>query len=295
MRRVLGGAALLALLALGVPAALAEPVQQFSIQLKDLTADGRYSVVYTSNAFDTTGEAPPALEEASLRLAKGMTIRPGVPASPAGSATPPSSPATCSRTRPKGRRTRRRWTPSPPARPHREDSVTKTARATVATCRKAFLGRGTAIVDGRPRYPAPIPAKFSLFLTKPTAKGAVAGIGVLSHYDKTSPIAVNELRYTVLQPIFTLNVFNDPTPDGLYGYRLRLLTERTSGFRFSVAELRVESKGIVGPGSSGPKTFWATPPTCPASGKVPVQGRLHVRGGQKRASRIKVPCPRFRR
>ena len=66
----------MALLALGVPAALAEPVQQFSIQLKDLTADGRYSVVYTSNAFDTTGEAPPALEEASLRLAKGMTIRP---------------------------------------------------------------------------------------------------------------------------------------------------------------------------------------------------------------------------
>ena len=68
--------ALIALLALGVPAALAEPVQQFSIQLKDLTADGRYSVVYTSNAFDTTGEAPPALEEASLRLATGMTIDP---------------------------------------------------------------------------------------------------------------------------------------------------------------------------------------------------------------------------
>ena len=68
----------------------------------------------------------------------------------------------------------------------------------------------------------------------------------------------------MLQPIFTLNVFNDPTPDGLYGYRVRLLTERTSGFRFSVAELRVESKGIVGPGSKGRSTFWATPADVPA-------------------------------
>ena len=173
--------------------------------------------------------------------------------------------------------------------------MTKTARATVATCRKAFLGRGTTIVDGRPRYPAPIPAKFSLFLTKPTAKGAIAGIGILSHYDKTSPIAVNELRYTVLQPIFTLNVFNDPTPDGLYGYRVRLLTEKTSGFRFSVAELRVESKGIVGPGAGGKSTFWATPPRCPASGKVPFKAEFRYVGGEQKSIGITVPCPRFKR
>ena len=84
----------------------------------------------------------------------------------------------------------------------------------------------------------------------------------------------------MLQPIFTLNVFNDPTPDGLYGYRLKLLTERTSGFRFSVAELRAESKGIVGPGSKGAKTFWATPPTCPASGQVPFKAEFKYVGGQ---------------
>lgn len=293
-RRLLGGATLLAILALAAPAALAEPVQQFSIQLKDLTADGRYTVVYTSNAFDSSGEAPPALEEASLRLAKGMTIRPEFrkpdrlcdTAKLAGYLF--QNPA-------KGGTYAQTLDGFPGNAPRIEKKVSKTARATVATCRKAFLGRGTTTVDGRPRYPAPIPAKFSLFLTKPTAKGALAGIGVLSHYDKTSPIAVNELRYTVLQPIFTLNVFNDPSADGLYGYRVKLLTERTSGFRFSVAELRVESKGLVGPGSKGAKTFWATPPACPASGQVPFKAEFKYVGGQAQSLAIKVPCPRFRR
>ena len=295
MRRVLGGAATLAVLALGVPAALAEPVQQFSIQLKDLTADGRYSVVYTSNAFDTTGEAPPALDEASLRLAKGMTIRPEFrkPSRLCDTAKLAGylfqNPAKGDDLRADARRLPRRR-----RRASRRGSTRPSARPSRRAARRSS-GAGTAIVDGRPRYPAPIPAKFSLFLTKPTAKGAVAGIGILSHYDKTSPIAVNELRYTVLQPIFTLNVFNDPTPDGLYGYRLKLLTERTSGFRFSVAELRVESKGLVGPGSKGAKTFWATPPTCPASGQVPFKAEFKYVGGTANSIAIKVPCPRFKR
>ncbi len=285
---------LVALLALGVPTALAEPVQQFSIQLKDLTADGRYSVVYTSNAFDSTGEAPPALEEASLRLAKGMTIRPEF-RKPDRLCDTAKLAGYLFQNVPKGSTYAQVLDAFPSNSARIEKRVTKTARATVVTCRKAFLGRGTTVVDGRPRYPAPIPAKFSLFLTKPTAKGALAGIGVLSHYDKTSPIAVNELRYTVLQPIFTLNVFNDPTPDGLYGYRVRLLTERTSGFRFSVAELRVESKGIVGPGSRGRSTFWATPPKCPASGEVPFKAEFKYVGGQANSISIKVPCPKFKR
>ena len=150
----------------------------------------------------------------------------------------------------------------------------------MSTCRTTFLGRGTAVVDARQIAPAtpipkafspsaPLPAKFSLFLAKPTAKGAIAGIGVLAHYDRSSPIAVNEPWYTVLQRIFTLNVWSDPTPDGLYGYRISLPTQRTSGFRFSIAELRVESAGLVGRTARGPRDFWATPPRCPASGQVP--------------------------
>lgn len=293
-RSILGGAVLAALSALAVAVAVAEPVQQFSVQLKDLTADGRYSVVYTSNAFDTTGEAPPALNEASLRLARGMTIKKEF-LRPDRLCDIAKFSGYLFQKRPKGTSYAKAVDDFPKGADRIARQLPKFARPVVTTCRATFLGRGTAVVDGRPRYPAPIPAKFSLFLTKPTAKGAIAGIGVVSHYDRTSPIAVNELRYTVLQPIFVLNVFNDPTPDGQYGYRVRLLTERTSGFRFSVAELRVESKGIAGRTSRGPKDFWATPPRCPASGQVPFRAEFEYVGGLKSSTAIKVPCPRFRR
>ena len=113
---------------------------------------------------------------------------------------------------------------------------------------------------------------------------------MVSHYDRTSPIALNEPRYIYLAPIFTLNVFNDPTPDGLFGYKIRLLTERAAGFRFSVADLHVESAGLTHKG-----TFWATPPTCPKSGQVPFRADYDYVGGQHSSTLVKVPCPRFKR
>ena len=293
-KSALGGAVALALAVLAAAVAVADPVQQFSVQLKDLTADGRYSVVYTSNAFDSSGEVPPGLTEASLRLAKGMTIKKEF-LRPERLCDIAKFTGYLFQKRPKGTSYAQAVDAFPKGSDRIERQLPKFARPVVSTCRDTFLGRGTAVVDGRPRYPAPIPAKFSLFLTKPTAKGAIAGIGVVSHYDKASPIAVNELRYTVLQPIFVLNVFNDPTPDGQYGYRVRLLTERTSGFRFSVAELRVESKGIVGRTARGPKDFWATPPTCPSSGEIPFKAEFEYTTGLKSTTAIKVPCPRFRR
>jgi hypothetical protein len=178
------------------------------------------------------------------------------------------------------------------------------ARAIVSTCRSTFLGRGTAVVDARQVAPvspfpkafspdAPVPAKFSLFLGKPTAKGAIAGIGVLAHYDASSPLAVDKPWYTVLQRIFTLNVFDDPTPDGMYGYRIGLPTERTSGFRFSIAELRVESAGLVGRTARGPRDFWATPPACPASGQVPFRADYRYVTGLAASTVVEVACPRF--
>ena len=124
--------------------------------------------------------------------------------------------------------------------------------------------------------------RFSLFLTKPTVKGAIAGISVVSHYDRSSPIALNQPRYLELPPIFMLNVFNDPTPDGQYGYNMRLLTKRAAGFRFSVAEFRVESPGLTRR-RRGAGNFWATPPTCPKSGQVR-SGGLRLRRGPARAA-----------
>ena len=60
LKRILTTFILLISLAAGAASASAEPVQDFGVQLKDVTADGRYTIVFTSNSFDTTGDAPPA-------------------------------------------------------------------------------------------------------------------------------------------------------------------------------------------------------------------------------------------
>ncbi|HMS63287.1 MAG TPA: hypothetical protein PKD63_13485, partial [Solirubrobacteraceae bacterium] len=60
VKRILVSALLLALLS---PAAIAQaaPVQEFNVQLKDVKPDGRYTIVFTANSFDTSGEPPPLL------------------------------------------------------------------------------------------------------------------------------------------------------------------------------------------------------------------------------------------
>src|SRR3954468_18346475 len=70
-----GAALCLLLAALAVPA-FAEPVQEFNVQLKDIKPDGRYVVVFTANAYDTTGEQPPLVTDNQFRVAGGIRVRP---------------------------------------------------------------------------------------------------------------------------------------------------------------------------------------------------------------------------
>jgi hypothetical protein len=63
----------LALLA-SVSIAQADPVQEFSFQLKNVRPDGRFTVVFTSRTFDTSGGIPPILRENYLRLPLGAHL-----------------------------------------------------------------------------------------------------------------------------------------------------------------------------------------------------------------------------
>ena len=55
--------------------AQAAPVQEFNVQLKDVKPDGRYTIVFTANSFDTSGEPPPLLTSNTVRFAAGVNIR----------------------------------------------------------------------------------------------------------------------------------------------------------------------------------------------------------------------------
>ena len=67
----------------------------------------------------------------------------------------------------------------------------------------------------------------------------------MTYYDRRAPIIRDTALLRDQQPVFTVNLYDDPTPDGLYGYRLQLLPDNFGRLPFSVAELRVESRGIV--------------------------------------------------
>ena len=65
---------LLALVALA-SVAHTDPVPKFSVQLKDVKADGRYTIVFSSNSYDTSGEQPPQVMSNLVRFAAGVSIR----------------------------------------------------------------------------------------------------------------------------------------------------------------------------------------------------------------------------
>jgi len=158
------------------------------------------------------------------------------------------------------------------------------------TCRKAYVGRGTFTLDARPNFPEVIPGFMFVFLSPPSAKGAIGGFGIMSLYDQSAPIVKNTGLLVDQQPGATINLFNQPSADGLYGYRMRLLPLNFGRLPFSVAEVHVESRGITAGGK-----FWAKLPRCPTSGKLQFRADYSYRTGLRTSSVIRVPCPRFTR
>ena len=278
--------------------AVAEPVQQFDVQLKNVTAQGRFGVVFTSNSFDTTGGPLPAMTESSVRIAKGIRIKPRFLRRERLCQTGKlrlilldNQPRGVTYEQMLGDLTKIRNRIAPRLRPK--------SLAIVDACRRAYVGKGTFIVDARPSFPDVLPGSLYVFLSPATAKGAIGGFGVMTYYDQRAPIIRNTSLLREQQPVFTINLFDDPTPDGLYGYRLQLLPDNFGRLPFSVAELRVESKGIVDTtrtSSGRTKTdFWASLPKCPASGSLPFKADYRYRTGLQSSTTVKVPCPKYRR
>src|SRR6188472_141187 len=74
MIRALSATILLAAL-VAVASASADPVQEFSFEVKDVKSGGRFTVAYTSRNYDTTGGVPTSPNEFHLRLPAGAKLR----------------------------------------------------------------------------------------------------------------------------------------------------------------------------------------------------------------------------
>ncbi|HEX4805334.1 MAG TPA: hypothetical protein VFU94_05490 [Conexibacter sp.] len=306
----------LAGLALGAPvAAQAEPVSQFSFQVTHIKPGGRFTLLFHAQTFDTTGGVPPSPTSNYLRIPRGATLRKqfltgryfcdgpklrdtidtydfsGVPF------------------------TKRIMNLKPLIRTLKrtKGAAARKALANALACDRARIGHGTARIDARnvsPKLDQLISATFAVFFSRATEKGAVAGFTVLAAADENQEI-VKRRTFEVLTGVhaaLNANFVNDPTPDGLYGYRLDLPPGDVNGFRVSLAELNVTTNGLTLPKGTCLKQnrkgrcvarqrrtlFWFTIPPCPPSGLFSFQEFFgYAPPTPDDTKTVQVACPRF--
>jgi hypothetical protein len=306
----------LAGLALAAPAvAQAEPVSQFSFQVTHIKPGGRFTLIFHGQTFDTTGGVPPEPTSNYLRIPKGATLR-------------------------KQFLTKRYFCDGPKLRTDidtmdfsgtpftkriqnlkpfmrtlakQKSRAARRALANAQACDRGRIGGGTARIDARnvsPKLDRLIDVTFATFLSRPTEKGAVAGFAVLGAADEDQEI-VKRRTFEVLTGVhaaLSANFVDDPTPDGLYGYRLDLPRGDVNGFRVSIAELNAITNGLAlkqGACLKQSRTgkcvkrqkrtiFWFTTPPCPPSGQLSIQEVFAYAPPTPSGTRtIQLACPRF--
>jgi hypothetical protein len=309
MRRILFASAVLGLL---VPvAALAYPVQEFSFQVKDVKPGGRFTVVYSSRTYDTSGGIPPALRESYVRLPRGAVIPKEFLTKryqcDAGKllrdlqSAPEQSVQFAKRVDKLSATIKR-------IRPRLDQRALRNAE----TCSRSRVGEGTAQLDARPVFDELIPAVFYIFVGKGTDRGAVASAQIIGMPDENSAV-VKRLPTTARQTrvSLALNLFNEPT-EGKYGYKLVLPAGPIGGVNISLTEVRAEAPGIslkkkkvtcikrnrgrcVRTRVKKTSLFWFTTPKCPQSGKLSF---LAFYGYDDPVpditKRLEIPCPSFK-
>ncbi|HXE43963.1 MAG TPA: hypothetical protein VN635_02085 [Conexibacter sp.] len=306
----------LAGLALGAPAvAQAEPVNQFSFQVTNIKPGGRFTLIFHSQTFDTTGGVPPTPVTNYLRIPKGATLRKqfltaryfcngpelrtdidtmdfsGVPF------------------------TKRIQNLGPFIRTlqHTKGKAARKALANAQSCVRGKIGQGTGKVDARnvsPKLDELINITFVAFFSRSTEKGGVAGFTVLGAADEDQDI-VKRRTFEVLTGLhaaLNANFVNNPTPDGVYGYRLDLPPGTVNGFRVSLAQIDFTSAGLSltkgtclkqnrkGKCVSRQKRtlFWFTIPPCPSSGFFSFEEFFGYDAPTANSDNtVRVACPRF--
>ncbi|HEX7289591.1 MAG TPA: hypothetical protein VF250_00565 [Conexibacter sp.] len=291
--------------------ARAEPVQQFAFQLESPRA-GDLAVRMLIRRFDTTGGVPPTPSDFALRLPRGVALDRAF-------LTPRHL---CD-----GRALRDALDARPSATPftrrlaHLDAFVRELQRsgsgraraelANVRACARGRVGGGSGLIDARDAVAVltdPIPVRFSIFLSRGTHPGAIAGFTIVGAADERSAIV---RRYSVVagvHAVMTEDVVSDPAPDGVYDLKIVIDTGPVNGFRVSIAEVDARARSLVlrrgtclaraGGGRCVRRQRTDASlfvlPRCPASGHYSAQLlSVYPPPLASQATTLQVPCPRY--
>jgi len=305
--------AVLAVLA-PIAVAQADVVQEFSFQLKDVKKDGRFTVVFTSRSYDTSGGIPPDLKENYLRLPKPAVLAKEIRNKKYYCNAARLIKDLQANPRP-GKFANRVKNLKPFIKLLKKANLAsdRKALANAETCDRSHVGQGTVQVDARPLFSELIPGEFFMFFGKGSISGAVGSLQIVGMTDEDSaivkglPVTVRETRVPV-----ALNFVNDPTPDGKFGYKLVLPTGPIAGINVSFAEVTAVNNGLtivkkkttctkrkrgkcVKRKVKTKKTFWFKRPVCPPSGKLNFQAFYGYDDPTPDITKdAELPCPSFR-
>jgi hypothetical protein len=283
----------LAGLALTAPAVVqAEPVNLFNFQVTNIKSGGRFTLLFHAQTFDTTGGVPPSPTSNYLRIPKGATLRREFLTGRYFCNGPKLRTDIDTMDFSGTPFTKRVQNLKPFIRmlARHRDRASRRALANAQTCDRARIGKGTVRVDARgfsAKLDRLINGTFVVFFSRATEPGAVAGFTVLGAADEDQEI-VKRRTFEVLTGVhvaINANFVNDPTPDGLFGYRLDLPPGEVNGIRVSLAEINVTTQGLslvkgacLKQNAKGRcvkrqrrTLFWFTIPPCPPSGEFSFQ------------------------
>jgi hypothetical protein len=303
-RRLILPALFLAALCL-VAVARAEVVQEFGFEIKDVKTDGRYTLVFKSSSFDSSGGIPDALTQDYIRFPKGAVVRRQF-------------------VKPKYYCDLKKFVDmlrtAHPDAPHFNDLINQTLRGKrvpprnsrdlVATCRFAHVGGGTVTVDARPFIDQTFPGLFEMFWAKPRS-GAVGTFAIVGSADDRDPFVAGNATLRATYPLLNVDLVDDPTPDGVYGYKIFLPVSPIAGLNLSFPRVQATTTGMtltqksvkcakkkgrrcVKKKATKTNLFWLTRPVCPPSGLLTFQAFYDYANSPSQTKTIELHCPNFK-
>jgi hypothetical protein len=258
-----------------VPAAGARLIGQFDAGLRNVTANGSYTVVASGRVYETSGAPAPQLVSAAIHFPRGAALR------------------------------RQFLIPR-----FFCDGSKLQKDPDPALCKRAHFAGGTMLLDARPVIADPFSVNVDLFLTRGNERGATAGVVVLVKSNQKTPV----YDYQVLRGyLFRESAaggrfgYRLELPTNLrpllptvrlslaeFQIRMRGLTLRKRVNR-CVRRSRVRPARCLERRAASRSVFWIKPPRCPRTAKVSFGADYAFEGASQISKRRRVSCRRFLR